>query len=75
LPVEGVGKPQVEGEMMARVRIELRPAHPVEALRRLPVAFAQLGPKVTGEPADLIVAEQRKACRRAGAKVRAASRV
>ncbi len=59
LAVIGVGKAQVERQVVTGIGIELAQPDPIKAFRRLPVAFAQLGAEAARELADLIAGKQR----------------
>ena len=58
-PVIGVGVADVEGEVVARLRVHLRRGDDVEALRRLAVAFHLLRPEPSRPLADLVGLEER----------------
>src|SRR5262245_48528413 len=59
--VERVGKAQVERARLTTLPVQLLGADPVDAFRRLPVAFAQLGAQASRPEADWIDAKQLEA--------------
>ena len=59
--VIGVRKADIERQMIARLRVHLRRADVVEALRRLAVAFGELRPELARPFADVVAGRQRVA--------------
>ena len=59
--VKGVRIAEIERQIVLRVRIHLAGADAVEALRRLPVAFLDLGAKLARPSADRVGLEHRVA--------------
>ena len=53
-PVKSIGKAQIEGQVIAAVRIELIWADGVETLRGLKVALFQFRPQIAGIFADIV---------------------
>ena len=60
-PIIGVREAHVDGEVVAGVRIHQARGDRIEALRRLPIAFLDLGTELTRPAADRIGLEQRLA--------------
>ena len=61
LPVERIGEAEIEGEMLDAIRVELLARHPVEPLRRLPVALFELRPEPPRPQANGISGEANEA--------------